>query len=241
MRVTYQSTMSFACGMVGRGTCWQEQWLTPAGCCCPSCCCSLQALLLGKAGSQCEAVPEARHWSFAELEAQLDRISTGIDMVRQEQAAAHGGEQRQLAALAGQAGALVQRAAQLLATAKQKAGNTLRYLGDEVAAEPGFCATEPRRMLSDVGDFLALLHKAHADGGRMEVCIETLRQQRESEQRAAAEAAAAAAAAKQEAEEATEAAEKQETAEGASDAAEAAEQQPEGKAALEQQQHVGSG
>jgi hypothetical protein len=186
-------------------------------------------------------VPEARHWSFAELEAQLDRISTGIDMVRQEQAAAHGGEQRQLAALAGQAGALVQRAAQLLATAKQKAGNTLRYLGDEVAAEPGFCATEPRRMLSDVGDFLALLHKAHADGGRMEVCIETLRQQRESEQRAAAEAAAAAAAAKQEAEEATEAAEKQATAEGASDAAEAAEQQPEGKAALEQQQHVGSG
>ncbi|KAI3430465.1 hypothetical protein D9Q98_005060 [Chlorella vulgaris] len=192
------------------------------------------ALLLGKAGSQCGAVPEARHWSFAELEAQLDRISTGIDMVRREQAAAHGGEQRQLAALAGQAGALMQRAAQLLATARQKAGNTLRYLGDEVAAEPAFSATEPRRMLSDVGDFLALLHKAHADGGRMEVCIETLRQQREAEQRAAAEAAAAEAAAKQEAEEA---AEKQETAE----AAEAAEQQPEGKAALEQQQHEGSG
>jgi hypothetical protein len=40
------------------------------------CCCSqptlyLQALLLGKPGGQCGEVPNAQHWTFAELEGQV--------------------------------------------------------------------------------------------------------------------------------------------------------------------------
>lgn len=126
-------------------------------------------------------------------------------MVRQEQeVAGPGGEARQLAALAGQASAVQQRAQQLLAAARQKAAETLRFLGEGVPAEPGFSASEPRRMLMDVRDFFALLHKAHADGERMEVCVATLAAQRAEEEaeaeaarQAAAEAAAAQAAAAQ--------------------------------------------
>lgn len=42
----------------------------------PACCC-VQALLLGKPGSQCEAVPAARHWTFAELESQVG-VGAGV-------------------------------------------------------------------------------------------------------------------------------------------------------------------
>ncbi|EFN51238.1 hypothetical protein CHLNCDRAFT_141254 [Chlorella variabilis] len=141
------------------------------------------ALLLGKPGSQCEAVPAARHWTFAELESQLGSLSAGIDMVRQEQRAARGGEQRQLAALAGQASALVQRAQQLLAAARQKAADTLRFLGEDVAAEPALSTAEPRRMLGDLADFFALLHRAaHADAERLTVVLDTMQRQRDEEE-----------------------------------------------------------
>lgn len=221
----------------------------------------LQALSLGKPGSECCAVPDATHWTFAELEAQasmppccacfasstwrlclagcelpgwptwqlhvhaclpvlpepcrfssnpahpaplqLSGLSSGIDMVRREQElAGPGGEARQLGALAGQASAVQQRGQQLLAAARHKAADTLRFLGEDVPGEPGFSASEPRRMLTDVRDFFALLHKAHADGKRMEVCVATLAAQRAEEEaeaeaarRAAAEAAVAEAAA----------------------------------------------
>lgn len=161
------------------------------------------ALSLGKPGSECCAVPDATHWTFAELEAQLSGLSSGIDMVRREQElAGPGGEARQLGALAGQASAVQQRGQQLLAAARHKAADTLRFLGEDVPGEPGFSASEPRRMLTDVRDFFALLHKAHADGKRMEVCVATLAAQRAEEEaeaeaarRAAAEAAVAEAAA----------------------------------------------
>lgn len=130
-----------------------------------------QALLLGKPGSECSAVPDAAHWTFAELESQARRgstclhacmhacmyvppcpyqltstvppplalpcppclqlaaLSSGIDLVRREAAAAgSGGITRQLGALAGQAGAVQQRATALLAAARRKAADTLRYL-----------------------------------------------------------------------------------------------------------------
>ncbi|PSC73080.1 formin 5 isoform B [Micractinium conductrix] len=147
------------------------------------------ALLLGKPGSECSAVPDAAHWTFAELESQLAALSSGIDLVRREAAAAgSGGITRQLGALAGQAGAVQQRATALLAAARRKAADTLRYLGEEAPPEPGFSAAEPRRMLSDVRDFFALTHRAHADGGRMAVVLATLAAQR-AEEEAAAEAA----------------------------------------------------
>lgn len=119
-------------------------------------------------------------------------------MVRREQElAGPGGEARQLCALAGQAGAVQQRGQQLLAAARRKAGETLRFLGEDVPGEPGFSACEPRRMLTDMRDFFALLHRAHADGGRMDVCLATLAAQRaeEEEAEAARKAAAAEAAA----------------------------------------------
>lgn len=104
-------------------------------------------------------------------------------MVRQEQRAARGGEQRQLAALAGQASALVQRAQQLLAAARQKAADTLRFLGEDVAAEPALSTAEPRRMLGDLADFFALLHRAaHADAERLTVVLDTMQRQRDEEE-----------------------------------------------------------
>ncbi|KAL4422750.1 hypothetical protein ABPG75_008947 [Micractinium tetrahymenae] len=160
------------------------------------------ALSLGKPGSECCAVPDAANWTFAELEAQLSGLNSGIEMVRREQeAAGPGGEARQLGALAGQASAVQQRGQQLLAAARQKAADALRFLGEDVPGEPGLSATEPRRMLSDMRDFFALLHKAHADGERMEVCVGTLAVQRaeeEAEAAAARQAAAEAAAAEAE-------------------------------------------
>ena len=109
---------------------------------------------------------------------QLAAISSGIATVQREQeAAASGGERRQLAALAGQAGALVQRAQLLLAAAKDKAAATLRFLGEDVPAEPAFSQAEPKRMLTDLADFFGLLWRAHADGERMAVCLATLQQQ----------------------------------------------------------------
>lgn len=119
-------------------------------------------------------------------------------MVRREQeAAGGGGEARQLGALAGQADALVQRGRLLLGAARDKAAATLRFLGEEVPGEPALSQAEPRRMLSDLSDFFALLHRARADAGRMAVCLATLEAQRreEEEERAAAAAAAAAGAA----------------------------------------------
>lgn len=164
------------------------------------------ALLLGKRGSDCSAVPGAVHWTFNELEAQLSGLSSGIAMVRREAAATGcSGESRQLSALAGQASAVQQRAQAMLASARHKAAETLRFLGEEVLAEPAFSSSEPRRMLTDVRDFFALLHKAHADGERMAVCVATLEAQRAEEEaeaeaaRLAAEEAAAAAAAAEEA------------------------------------------
>ena len=87
------------------------------------------------------------------------------------------GEQRQLAELAGAAGALLQRGQQLLATARQKARDALRYFGEEVPAETAFSSMEPRRLLGEVADFLSMLHRAHGDSQRMAVCLAALRQQ----------------------------------------------------------------
>jgi hypothetical protein len=116
---------------------------------------------------------------------QLSAISAGVAQVQQEQqaaaAAAAGGstsgEQRQLAELAGAAGALLQRGQQLLATARQKARDALRYFGEEVPAETAFSSMEPRRLLGEAADFLSMLHRAHGDSQRMAVCLAALRQQ----------------------------------------------------------------
>jgi hypothetical protein len=40
--------------------------------------CHLQALLLGKPGGQCGEVPNARHWTFAELEGQVGEWRHGF-------------------------------------------------------------------------------------------------------------------------------------------------------------------
>ena len=98
-------------------------------------------------------------------------------MRREQEAAACSGERRQLGALAGQAGALVQRAQLLLTAAKDKAAATLKFLGEDVPAEPALSQVEPKRMLTDLSDFFALLWRAHADGERMAVCLATLQQQ----------------------------------------------------------------
>ncbi len=109
---------------------------------------------------------------------QLAAINTGIALVlREQEAAACSGERRQLAALAGQAGALVQRAQMMLAAAKDKAAATLKFLGEDVPPEPALSQVEPKRMLTDLSDFFALLWRAHADGERMAVCLGTLQQQ----------------------------------------------------------------
>lgn len=120
---------------------------------------------------------------------------------REQQAATCSGERRQLGALAGQANTLVQRAQLMLSGARDKAAAALRFLGEEVPAEPAFSQAEPRRMLTDLADFFGLLHRAHADAERMAVCLATLQQQRQEEEaerqarKAAREAAAEAAAA----------------------------------------------
>jgi hypothetical protein len=120
----------------------------------------------------------------------LSSLEAGIAMVRREAAAAAGGEARQLAGLAGQASTLLQRGAALMAAARAKAADTLRFLGEDVQAEPALSANEPRRMLGDLTAFLAELHRAHADSARMAVVLEVMeRQQREEAAAAAAEAA----------------------------------------------------
>lgn len=104
---------------------------------------------------------------------------------REQEAVGGGGERRQLAALAGQAHGLMQGAQAMLASCRSKAAATLRFLGEEVPAEPALSQAEPRRMLTDLADFLALLHRATADSDRMAVCLATLRGQREEEEREA--------------------------------------------------------
>lgn len=104
---------------------------------------------------------------------------------REQEAAGGGGERRQLAALAGQVHGLMQGAQAMLASCRSKAAATLRFLGEEAPAEPAFSTGEPRRMLSDLADFFALLHRATADSERMAVCLATLRGQREEEEREA--------------------------------------------------------
>lgn len=101
-------------------------------------------------------------------------------MRREQEAAACSGERRQLGALAGQAGALVQRAQLMLGAAKDKAAATLKFLGEDVPPEPALSQVEPKRMLTDLSDFFALLWRAHADGERMAVCLATLQQQENS-------------------------------------------------------------
>jgi hypothetical protein len=118
---------------------------------------------------------------------QLSGISSGIALVQQEQQAAatasaggcSDGEQRQLEELAGAAGALLQRGQQLLAAARQKARDALRYFGEDVPGEPAFSSTEPRRLLGEASDFLSLLHGAHGDSRRMAVCLAALRRQQQ--------------------------------------------------------------
>lgn len=94
---------------------------------------------------------------------------------------------QQLEQLRARTASLLQRAEEMLRSARSSCSAAAAFLGEGAirlepssgsaagAADREALAREPKRMLGHLNEFLTLMQKAHADSARMAVCLASLR------------------------------------------------------------------